>query len=315
MKKMWKRTLSMLLVVLLVCMPFCLAAGAVEQPTQCADEEYDVTFTVPAGWTDASDFSNGEKQYVFTYDAFQIEDEDEADSGFSLFNFVYNAEDLYAQMDEQLQSRYTRGDLNSQTMTVEDFQAIEDAVGDTESEETTNMQITKEKIGDLNYFKITATVNVWIIPGELTMFVRLHDGDSFAFGILDYSGMLEGNTDVDFDVEQSLKSIVQTVKYNRESPIEEIPSGADSTKATGEIDASSSESAGWIAVAAAVVIAAAVCVVIVARKKKSRAASLAADGQVEPTTDADPDESVMQTAPADEPDDTLPADPAEDDAQ
>lgn len=245
-----KRIAAIILAVLLVCTPFCFAAFAGDTPTKMTDAERDVTFTVPAGWSQdeaRGAFGANGADYTFISDA-------STGAGNPLSTFNYASDDYFTDMEMQRRS-YTRSDMNSDKMSID----LVDELGmlayfDLDDTALSISGITKETVDGVVYYKITGVYAQDSMSAEVLVVVYIHfsDGYAFSFGIEDYSA-LHGD---DFSAEESLKSILRSVTYGQEK--------------SGGNDLSGSVTVMWIVcgVLGASLIALVVVIAVRAKKKK-----------------------------------------------
>lgn len=181
---------------LLLCLLLALPLSAFAA-TDCTDEELNITFTVPDGWTRFSDAETESKKYVFSKDS--------SEKG---TYFSYSVMDMYAALDESAKEKYTRDDLDNSAFTLEEYKAMfeENLSAD---KGVTNLDITQATVGENDFFKLT--FNQAQSDGStegVILYTHIYDGYHTYYRYESYEDTLDA---------AEAEAIISTVSFNNET--------------------------------------------------------------------------------------------------
>ena len=136
-----KKTLISVLLAVLLLSVFTFGAFA-EGGSVYRDDELQISFTMPDGWSRFSDAETGATKYAFSKDA--------SEKG---TYFVYNVVDAYANLSAENQSKFSRSDLNNSVITVEQFKSSME--GELSEENgITNLVVEPATVDGKSFFKL-----------------------------------------------------------------------------------------------------------------------------------------------------------------
>lgn len=185
-----------LLPVLLLCFLLALPMNALATE-DCLDEELNIAFTMPDGWTRYSDAETTDKKFVFKKDS--------SEKG---TYFSYTIMDLYGVMSDSAKEQYKREDIDNSTFTLEEYKALfEENL--TPEKGVTELEITQAPVGDNDFFKLTFKQAQSDGSSEsVILYTHIYDG---------YHTYYRYETFEDTADAAEAESIISTVQFNNET--------------------------------------------------------------------------------------------------
>ncbi|MBE6719156.1 MAG: hypothetical protein E7571_00685 [Ruminococcaceae bacterium] len=192
-----------LVILLCVCLALPLNAFAA---TDCTDDEFNVTFTIPDGWSRDTGLENSTIKYFFF---------DESGNN----AIAYIVADEYANQDEETKKKFDRSELDNSAETIEDFEKTIKTVVPSAS----NVKTSEKEVGDYSYYK--ATLDYYDEASGLNInmmaYEHLYNGYSFFFAMYGYNG-----TACDENV---MEEILETVNFKDETGSNKTQTKAQAT--------------------------------------------------------------------------------------
>ena len=185
-----------LLPVLVLCLLLALPMNALATE-ECLDEELNIAFTMPDGWTRYTEAESTDKKFVFRKDA--------SENG---TYFSYTIMDLYGAMSDSFKEQYSRDKIDNSTFTLEEYKALfEENL--TAEKGVTELDISQATVADNDFFKLTFKQSQSDGTSEnVILYTHIYDG---------YHTYYRYETFEDTADTAEAEAIIATVKFNNET--------------------------------------------------------------------------------------------------